>query len=195
MTIAYKLTDKDGYTRRGKTGETLWSVGAVVEPTGSGTDPCGPGVLHAYVSPEVAVFADPVHGKYTAADRARLWKIRARGEWRTDGLKRWTREPVDVLEEVALPSITTEERIAFAICVAPHESTREWAVRWLDGSDRSVSAVARAAEAAGAAAAAEAAAWAAAAARATAWAAWAVAAGRELDLVKLAEKAKEARSK
>ena len=41
-------------------------------------------------------------------------------------------------------TLTLEEQIAQAICLAPHLSTRAWAVRWLSGEDRT----AKAAEAA-----------------------------------------------
>jgi len=61
---AYKLVDQDGYTRRNESGETLWlPTGKTVHPTGTGSDPCGPGVLHAYVLPEVAVLANPIHAR------------------------------------------------------------------------------------------------------------------------------------
>ena len=177
--IAYKLTDSDGYTRRGKSGETLWGVGATVHPTGQGDRPCGPGVLHANISPEVAVLGDPIHGCF--GPNARLFRVRAEQPWQTDGLKRWTRGPVEVLEELSLPVLTTEERIAWMIVHCPHPSTRVWAVSWLSGANRSEATAraaaawaawtrAAAAEAAWARAAAEAAAAMAARAEAEAWA-------------------------
>jgi len=144
----YKLTNADAFTLRGKDGETAWSVGATVAPTGKGSEPCGPGVLHFYGSPEEAMLYDPIHGDYTP--NARLLEIEV-GVAETDGLKWWTAAPVKVLDEVKLPNITTEKRVAWAICLAPHPSTRDWAIGWLSGRDRSADAAwaaARAAEAA-----------------------------------------------
>lgn len=133
--IGYKLTDADGYTRRGKVGETLWRVGATVSPVGEyGGMPCGPGCLHYYGSPEEAVLYDSIHGDYGAS--ARLFRVEADGG-ETDGLKWWTTRPVLVTEELTLPEIDTDLRVAWAICVAPHPTTRKWAVGWLSGTDRS----------------------------------------------------------
>jgi hypothetical protein len=132
---AYKLVDQDGYTRRGETGERLWlPAGTRVAPTGRGTGPCGPGVLHGYISPEVAVLANPMHA---AISSPRLLRISAAKPWLTDGLKRWTTGSCKTVEELPLPQISITELAAWAICLAPHEVTREWAIAWLRGTDRS----------------------------------------------------------
>lgn len=131
---AYKLTDRDGYTRRGQTGETLWGVGDTVRPTGQGSKECGPGVLHGYISPEVAVLGNPAHANI---GNPRLFEIEADAPWQTDGLKRWTTGACIVVRELPLPTLTTEELVAWVICLASHASTREWAVGWLSGVDRS----------------------------------------------------------
>ncbi len=157
---AYKLVDQDGYTRRGASGETLWlPVGTRVAPTGVGSAPCGPGVLHGYIEPEVAVLANPIHARIIVP---RLLRIESGAPWQTDGLKRWTTHACNVVVELPLPTLTTTELVAWVICISPHATTREWAARWLSGEDRSYAAAACAAEAA------KAAAWAAAAARAAA---------------------------
>jgi len=167
MLLGYKLTDRDGYTRRDLEGETLWVVGSTVVPTGTGSAPCGPGVLHAYSSPEVAALANPIHANIyqPRCYRAEL----VGGEWQTDGLKRWTTSPLRVIKEVSLPVLTREERVAWAILLAPHPVTRELAIGWLSGRDRSAAAAwaAAATQAAWVAEVAEAAAW---SARAAAWA-------------------------
>lgn len=41
-TVLYKLTDQEGYTRRGLPHETLWSEGLVVSATEEGTKLCTP---------------------------------------------------------------------------------------------------------------------------------------------------------
>mgnify|MGYP001604888074 CR=1 FL=1 len=140
---AYKLTNTGGYTQQGKVSETYWSVGETVRPQGTGTGPCGPGVLHLYASPEEAVLYDLIHGRYTQMPGVRCFHVEAEiaGD---DGLKQWTTEPVIVVEEMPLPEITTTERVAWAICLAPHPSTRDWAVAWLAGTDRSWAAAAAA---------------------------------------------------
>ena len=60
MTTLYKLTDRDGFTRRGLTGETKWSLGFTLCTSGAG-DLCGPGFIHAYTDPLLAVFLNPIH--------------------------------------------------------------------------------------------------------------------------------------
>jgi len=40
--------------------------------------------------------------------------------------------------------LTLQERVAWAIVLAPHRSTREWAIRWLSGVDHSPNAAGRA---------------------------------------------------
>jgi hypothetical protein len=158
----FKLTDQDGYTRRGTSGETLWlPLGTKIKPLGKGSEPCGPGVLHLYQSEIEAVLYNPLHANIQSP---RLFCVRPLGKQKidTDGLKCWTGGRVQTVEEVVIPSITQEQIIAWSIVVSPHRSTREWAVDWLSGKDRS----ARAAEAAWAARAAWAAARAAEAARA-----------------------------
>jgi hypothetical protein len=134
--IAYKLVDQYGYSRRGLSGETMWlPVGTKVRPTGEGSEPCGPGVLHGYIAPEVALLVNPIHAK---VQDPRILKIESDQPWETDGLKRWTRGQCTTLDELAMPVLTTDERVAWAICLSPHESTRQWAINWLSGKDRSV---------------------------------------------------------
>jgi hypothetical protein len=159
--IAYKLTDQDGYTRRGFQGETLWlPVGKIVKPTGRGSEPCGPGVLHAYISPEVAVLMNPIHANIR---NPRILKVTSDVAWWTNGGKRWTQGECTVLQEVAVPEISLELRVAFAICAAALKSTKKWAIKWLSREDRSF---ASAMETARAAAACVAATWEMEAARA-----------------------------
>lgn len=127
--MSFKLTDQDGCSWGG----LRWEVGKVVYPVGVGCKPCGPGVLHAYISGEVAVLANPVHANIS---NPRLFEIEGDG-WETDGLKRWTCGPCRVVRELEVPVLRLEELVAWVICLAPHSSTRSWAVGWLNGSDRS----------------------------------------------------------
>lgn len=155
-TIAYKLTDQDGYTRRDVYGQTLWTVGSVVAPTGNARyqlgepQPCGSGVLHAYIAPEVAVLLDELHAYFGPTARLfRIETVESNGKWYNDGQKRWTDSSVRVLEELPLPILAIEERIAWAICIAPCTHTRKWAIDWLSGADRTAASALRATEIAG----------------------------------------------
>lgn len=164
-----KLTDAEGYTRRGQSGETHWETGCTRSPVGQGTEPCGPGVIHAYQSPLQAVLCDPIHGHYGRMTRAYAVAAPPEHQWQTDGLKWWTQKPVALGESVMLPVVTLEQRIAWAIVIAPHPSTQAWAIEWLAGRDRTngaARAAAKTARAAEAAAWAAKAAWAAESARA-----------------------------
>jgi hypothetical protein len=147
----YKLTDADGYTRRGEKNETLW--GENVQHMASGTGGlCTSGVIHAYEHPLIAAFMNPVH-----ADIANpiLWicegePVDYQGQLKC-GCKLLT-----TLTKVAMPVITSDQRARIAIYCAlsrrQDSSFTTWANAWLDGSDRSEAARAAASMAACAAA-------------------------------------------
>jgi hypothetical protein len=78
--------------------------------------------------------ANPVHAK---VQDPRILKIESDQPWETDGLKRWTQGQCTTRDELATPVLTMDERVAWAICLSPHESTRQWAINWLSGKDRS----------------------------------------------------------
>lgn len=140
----YKLVDRNGYSRRGVSGETCWlPIGKTVKPTGKGKSACGPGVLHMYGSALEAVLYNPVHANIKSP---RLLKVSASTALvNGDGLKMWTTGKVKVVAELELPEVTIEQKVAWAICLAPHSSTRLWAINWLTGKDRSREAAAAAA--------------------------------------------------
>ena len=190
----YKLTDKDGWTRNG----TLWWPGVSHSGTGEG-ELCGPGWIHAYEHPLIAVLMNPLHADFK---NPRLWEAQGKITIR-DGQLQCGCQTLTTIREIPLPEITAEMWVRFAILCAKEASTagvgeawkawNVWADKWLSGEDRSAAAAAAAAaEAAARAAAAHVqrlvsaraeAMWraAAAAARATAWtaarvdAAWAAA--------------------
>ena len=153
----YKLTDADAKTRGG----TEWGPGVSHSGTGEGKL-CGPGWIHAYADPLLAVLFNPIHARFP---RPRLWE--AEGEVsKTDGLKVGCRT-VTTSREIPLPEITTAQKVAFAILavkeVCDDPAWNAWADRWLSGEDRSESAAGSAAESA------ESAAW--SAVRSARWAA------------------------
>jgi hypothetical protein len=208
-----KLTDHNGYTRRGQCNETRWEVGKSVRATGAGTDLCTDGVLHYYDSPYLAMLMNPIHA---GIENPRMFEVEG-DQVATDGLKSGAKS-LTVIREISPPQPTTEIRVTFAILctlkVYKDKKFASWARDWLSGKDRSeraAEAAARAAEWAAewaAAAAARAAVWAAEAAvraaRAAEWAAraaeWAAraaeaadlatkAGGKRINLSEIAEKA------
>jgi hypothetical protein len=202
MSNLYKLTDGNGQTRNG----TQWGPGVSHSGTGKG-GLCGPGWIHAYEHPLVAVLMNPIHANFQTP---RLWEAEGEIAIRDCQLKCGCKT-LTTVREIPLPAVTTEMRVRFAILcakeVCAYPAWNAWADRWLSGEDRT-QAAARAAEAARearAARAARAAAWAAAwAARAaaSAWAedaasAWAaedaasaaMEVGHGIDIFEIAEKA------
>ena len=164
--IVYKLTKQNLQTYGGY----QWKPGITRETDGEG-NLCGPGWLHYYHEPLLAVLLNPIHANI---DTPIMWEAEADGLHRDNmGLKGGCTR-LTLMRQIELPQSTTEQRIRFGIlcakAVCNDPAWNAWADRWLDGSDRS-QAAARAAEAAQAA---EAAAWATeAAARAAEAAAWA----------------------
>lgn len=111
----YKLTDSRGFTRWGETGATHWAVGRVVRPTGVGEEPCGPGVLHMYYHPVVALVANLGHAHFSR-DGLRMFEVRPPAEAlvSSDGLKNWTTGPLYVVREMAVPYLTRVQVRALA---------------------------------------------------------------------------------
>jgi hypothetical protein len=163
----YKLTDQDCRTR----GDTLWTPGEWRETVGAGTL-CGPGWLHAYATPELALLLNPIHGNIK---NPRLWLAEGDGKRLDDGQLKLGCTQLRIVEELPMPVITTEQRIGFAVLCAAHGygdvAWNEWAWGWLLSVDRSADSAARADSAAwdAVSAAARAAAWAARAAVSAAW--------------------------
>jgi len=172
--IVYKLTNQNLQTHGGY----QWEPGVARETDGRG-NLCGPGWLHYYHDPLLAVLLNPIHADIEGPI---LWEAEAEGLHRDDrGLKGGCTR-LTLLRRIELPQITTEQRVRFGILCAKvicdNPAWNAWADRWLDGSDRSQesawAATEAAARAARAARAAEAA-WAAARAARAAEAAWAAA--------------------
>lgn len=205
--IVYKLTDSEGYTRRGYNNETLWGEGVTHEALGVGVAMCTDSVLHFYDSPEVAALMNEAHADIK---NPVCWESEIDATAVHDGLKGGAKR-LTTLRRIDLPVITYVQAVEIALRITmrlpglPAEWT-EWAGKWLSGIDRSkeaawaavaaeavVAAEARAVEAearAAVALAAEAAAWAAVAVgvawaakanavEAVAWAAMARAKGKE----------------
>lgn len=113
--LGYKLTDSDGYSRRNLPGETHWSVGATVAPIGIGVKPCGPGVLHDYEHPLLAILFNPIHAGFI---NPRMFVLEHDELPQMDETKRWTTHSVRVVNEMEPPKITLEQRVQWAKLVA-----------------------------------------------------------------------------
>jgi hypothetical protein len=137
--IVYKLTDKDGYTRKGLTGEILWSVGTVKTAGGEG-DLCTVQWIHAYEHPILAVLHDPIHGDY--GNSSRMWKCETDdGVIERDGQMKLGTTKLRIIKEMKKPEVTLDQRVAYGIACSfrfyVEESYVLWAERWLSGKDRS----------------------------------------------------------
>jgi len=167
----YKLTNHNNRTRSG----CKWAEDCEHHASGNG-GLCGPGWLHAYTHPLLAVFLSPVHVDWWRT--ARLWE--ADGDVGKDDGTKVGCTRLHTIREIPLPVVTDEQRIRFGIGAAAvvwqKDGFLAWARGWLAGTDRTVKS-----------------AWAWEAAGQAAWAAWEAAsawaqeADTPLDLVRIAE--------
>lgn len=161
----YKLTDQQMRTHNG----FQWVLGETVRASGDG-DLCGPGWVHAYTDPLLAVLLNPIHANFK---NPRLFRgVGVIGK--TDhGLKVGCTE-MTLVEEIPLPQVSTTQRVAFGVMCAKQgykcRAWNQWADEWLSGENR-----------------AEAAAWATYAAKA-AWLA-ARTEAEDIDLISIAREA------
>ena len=183
--ILYKFTDQNMQTHGG----CQWVLGEKKTTSGEG-ELCGPGWLHCYADPLLAVLLNPIHTDY---ENPRLFRARVGRKSKHDhGLKSGYTK-MTLIEEIPVPAISTAQRVRFAILCAmkvyQDPGFVQWGENWLSGKDRSAEAAAEAVRAARAAA--DAASWAARAARAAAWAAEAAdaVAWTEIDLISIAHQA------
>lgn len=153
MKIRYKLTDSNGYTRRYKSGETLWKKGTVRKTSGKG-DLCDAGWTHVYTHPPLAEMFDQIHGQYGAS--AKLISVFVGGKSKTDhGTKEgWT--VVKFRRREKRRKVKLVHKIAFGILAAKEvfsdPAWSKWADDWLAGRDRTQAAARAAGDAAWAAA-------------------------------------------
>lgn len=137
MTTLYKLTRPDLTTYGGYP----WVLNEQRRFPGTGSL-CGPGWCHAYLTPELAVFLNPIHANYQHPFRL----FRAEGEIgiRDGDLKVGCRLLV-LREECVVPRFTIEQHIAFGIfCTLAGRRGRQvpvalwdqWAEDWLSGKNR-----------------------------------------------------------
>jgi hypothetical protein len=148
MKTVYKLTDENGKTYN----NTQWGPGVSHSGTGQG-DLCGPGWIHYYSHPLLAILFNLLHANFL---RPRLWEAEPSGEIRKDRGLKYGSKTLEVIREISLPEITTTQQVAFAIfCALECYSDPYfviWAKNWLNNTDRSEISASLAADAAAVAA-------------------------------------------
>jgi len=133
----YKITDQNNKTRAGKINETVWGPNVTHTASGSGTELCTDGVIHAYLDPRLAVILNPIHAVIVYP---KLWE--AEGEIVVrDGQLLVGVKSLTTIKEIPLPVITDEQKVKFAILCAlevyQEETFVSWANKWLSGEDHS----------------------------------------------------------
>ena len=128
----YKLTRRDMTTH----GNTKWELGVTITTNG-GEKHCGPGWLHCYDSPALAMFMNPIHADINSP---RLFECEAGGTT-IDWKDKFGCTELTLVKEIEPPRPTTEQRVAFAILcaleVCEDAGFTDWANNWLSGKDRS----------------------------------------------------------
>ena len=137
----YKLTDENARTH----GDTQWGPGISHEAKPGDGELCSEYWIHAYEDPLLAVLHNPLH---IAFSKPRLWEAEAEGEIKREGRLKLGCKKLTVLNEIPLPELTVEQRVAYGIYAAlevyKDEKFVEWAEKWLKGEDRSAEAAAEA---------------------------------------------------
>jgi len=119
--MLFKLTHQDGTTRKGEDNETQWGGGVTHTAKGKphypppplhrlGRQMCTDEVIHAYRSPEIAVFANGLHAEI---GNPLCWRARGR-VLVEDGLKVGCKT-LTTLEIVPLPVLTKQHKAKIAL--------------------------------------------------------------------------------
>ena len=133
MTTLYKLTSLQSQTYN----QTQWGENVTHElPVRDTYELCSYQVIHAYVSPELAVLMDPIQS--SLLPNAILWE--AKGDVVTNDGTKVGCTKLTTLKRIPIPTITLEQRVTFAIKCALHvykePSWVAWAQAWLAGTNR-----------------------------------------------------------
>lgn len=104
-----------------------------------GTGPlCSEGWLHGYRDARLAVLHNPIHANY---DPYVLWIAEVKGKVLHENYMKSGWSEMRLIEPVAVPAITMEQRIRYAIkcawCVCNNPVWRDWAVDWIREENRS----------------------------------------------------------
>lgn len=136
MDSLFKLTDRDGFTRRGEHNQTLWGEGVSHTAIGIG-GLCSSGLIHAYTGAALALLLNPLHANIS---QPRLWEAEGRIVATDNGLKVGCKT-LTTVREIEVPEVSPEDRVKFAIYCAlethKDEGFKRWAEAWISGKDRS----------------------------------------------------------
>jgi len=104
-----------------------------------GTGPlCSKGWLHGYRDARLAVMHNPIHANY---DPYVLWIVEVKGKVLHEDYMKSGWSEMRLIEPVAVPAVTTEQRIRYAIKCAwlinNNPVWKKWAVDWIRGENRS----------------------------------------------------------
>ncbi len=132
----YKLTNKEGKTHHSS---CQWGENVKHEIAKPGNKMCTDQVFHYYDDPLLAVFANPIHGRYDQATM-RLWECEVGEKVNGDSLKSATKK-LTTLHEIPVPAISTYQRVKIAILSVKEvhhgqSAWNKWADSWLSGADR-----------------------------------------------------------
>lgn len=129
----YKLTNSEGYSYN----YTRWGEGITHTASGEG-GLCGPGWLHAYTHPVLAVILNNIHANFILP---LLWEAEGEIEKDDHGLKVGTTK-LTTIRQLPLPEVTGTQAMRLAILsvleVYKQPEVQEWGVRWLANTDRTL---------------------------------------------------------
>lgn len=129
---AFKLTNQNRFTRN----QTRWGRRVTHKTDGKG-ELCGPGWLHYYNDPLLAVLLNPIHAGFS---NPMLFEAKAEGKIKRNRGLKFGCSKLTTIKQIPLPVITPEQRICFAIacvsqvCFLP--AFVHWSHSWLSGEDR-----------------------------------------------------------
>ena len=133
----YKLVTQDMKTRKGERNEFTWVIGEWSPETDGEGDLCSPSFYHYYHDPLLAVFMNPAHADI---DNPRLFEVDAQGKHKDDNGTKGGCTKIKLVKELTLPSVTREQRVAFAILCAKEvckdKEWNKWADNWLNSSSQ-----------------------------------------------------------
>jgi hypothetical protein len=150
MPLLYKLTDQQNQTpipfcyckqafslEAARDKKLQWGPNVTHTITSKNPD-CGPDQIRTFAHPLTAMFLAPL-SLQTSFDQPRLWTAEGTISLDNTGLVIGCSN-LTTLEEIPLPEISSNQRIAFAILCAREAETspewRRWADSWLSGEDR-----------------------------------------------------------
>lgn len=115
-----------------------WEPGKLVKTSGE-EGLCGPGWIHYYRHPLLAILHNPVYGDFKKPYL--LYTVEVEGEIKHDGWLKSGCTRLTLIELIEIPTVTIKQLVRYAIgcahVVYSQPSWLEWADRWIDGTDRS----------------------------------------------------------